>query len=136
MKTKKIAVTIAMLLLSFALLFFIFNKFIKKKDTDIAGGPCSYDTNEYPIIITEIDSFDDSTFDITCANYSYPQFDSVFYYYQTNNTYATISDIAHLSIGDTVCLLEHNIVSGACSPHLISIKLEKCNKPTDGEERD
>lgn len=101
----------------------IFYNHKKKQESDICGGPCTYHTNVFPIVISEIKTFNDNSFDVMCINNANNRFDSIFQYYATNNSYVTKDDLVDLKVGDTVCLLEQNITSGTCTPHIISIQL-------------
>ncbi len=98
-------------------------------DTDIAGGPCGYEYTYYPIIIKDIIAFGSDSYDLELYNFAFRNEDTLMYYHALNNYYLEKNKLGNLKIGDTITLVESNIVSGSCTPHILSIDIKKYEEP-------
>jgi hypothetical protein len=95
-------------------------------DTEIAGGPCTYQEKYHPLIIKNIIPIGNSdSYDMELLNIAFPDEDSIVNYHFLNNYYLDKKQIGILQIGDTITLVEQNISSGSCTPHILSVDIIK-----------
>ena len=95
-----------------------------------AGGPCSYKEDTFPAKLIQLSTSDSSSynaqFEIT-RRMNTPDAPDTVLFHSLNNTYINAAQIISdsIAVGKIYKLIEQNIVSGSCNPHLQHIRLEK-----------
>lgn len=104
--------------------------FRTSQNTQIVGGPCSYDNSYHPVIIKKIIPYGNSSYNMELYNYGHAMTDTLLNYYLLNNSYLESERLGDLQVGDTITLVESNITNGSCTPRLfyIEVTLFKNNK--------
>jgi hypothetical protein len=102
-----------------------------QRSSDVAGGPCSYDTVAYPAVILEIDKTDSVVGDIQfMVDWGEGAVDTQWYSI-ANPNYIPMADIVKsgIVVGDTIQYLHYQITSGSCNPDLFGIRLQPFVQP-------
>jgi hypothetical protein len=104
----------------------------QRQSTDVAGGPCSYDTVDYPAVILDIERFNSTECDISfLVVWDEEATDTILYSMQSDGFLAhTEVEKRGLVVGDTVCYKHYQISSGSCNPDMFSISLNKYRNAT------
>jgi hypothetical protein len=101
----------------------------KGKKEEPAGGPCSYKEEIHPAKLIELRHIDslsfDAAFEIGSRRQGGNSTDTE-YFHSLNRQYITAEQVKRDSImpGKLYQLVESNIISGSCNPHILSIRMQ------------
>ncbi len=88
----------------------------------MVGGPCSYSSTYHPAKVIQLDSIGmDAHFEVNMHGST-----DTFGYQSLNNASITpqLWESSGLAVGKVYKLVEDNIKSGTCTPHILRIELE------------
>lgn len=124
--TRKLVLTLSLTTSLVMLTIILLSRKYGFHDTEMVGGPCTYKETYHPIIIKNIIPKGNSgSYDLELINFAFLGEDSIVNYHFLNNSYLEKKEIETLHKGDTITLVEQNITSGTCTPHILSVELKK-----------
>lgn len=117
-------------LIPFLCLFFLFSCTHENKtssdEENVAGGPCSYNEEYFPIKILDIDSTSEDDCELTLLKIV--EEDTIYYsHYNPNLLELKELNKNKIKVGDTITFVEMNIQTGSCNPFIQTVSIDKFN---------
>lgn len=95
-------------------------------DNTAAGGPCTYQYDTVPAVITSIAAVDSAHYNLSFVINKKGAYKDTTDYYALSGKYVTGEELKakNISLNDAVIFVDGNIVSGSCNPVVSQLLLQ------------